>query len=478
MAAYLAIDLGTTGCRSMVFDGALNVLGAAYEEYGMVTLRDGWVEQDASLWWELTLRTAKQAILKCGLNAKSIRGISISAQGITLVPVNERLEPLCNAISWLDIRAKSETEQLVKELGDETIFLHTGKHIDAVYTLPKLLWLRNEHRDIFDRAYKILMPMDYLIGKLTGKCVTDHSMASGTLLYDIRNCCWSDKLLKTYQIPKEKLPLLRRSGEPVGPVLPEVARELGLREDCIVSVGAQDQKCAAFGAGLQKDVMTVSLGTACAVTKLWDAPHPERFKKVGWCGYIHKNAWVTEGVINTAGASLRWLRDLMYRGESYGVLDQEAGEAMKNGSSLMFYPYLSDPAADGVFMGAKLATSRGNFAAAVLEGVAFQIRSTLQKMNAYDGTNSIVLFGGGAKSPLWCQVIADITGLEVRVPCTEEAAGAGAAMLAAMGCGEALPHLKYERTVYPSERKTAYADKYRLYRHMETRLLGDQSDAD
>ena len=479
MSAYLAVDLGTTGCRSIVFDESLNVLGASYEEYGLFSLENGWVEQDARLWWEMTLRTAKRAIADCGISPQKIKGISISSQGITIVPVDDKLEPLSNAISWLDTRAKEETKLLIKEEGRDNLYLRTGKHIDALYSLPKILWLRNQRRSVFERAYKILMPMEFLIGKLTGHCVTDHSMASGTLLYDIHSGVWSDALLTKYDIPREMLPSIRWSGEVVGAVLPGVAAELGLSEDCIVTVGAQDQKCAAFGVGLKEGVITTSLGTACAVSKLWHTPELERFVKVGWCGYVQKNTWVTEGVINTAGASIRWLRDLMFRGESYALLDQEAEKAIQDGSTMMFYPYLSDTNTEGVFTGLKLGSNRGAFAAAVLEGVAFQIRSLLQKMDAYPCSNSLVLFGGGAKSTLWCQIIADITGLNVKVPRTEEAAGAGAAKLAAMGCGERLPPLEYKSTYFPSKRQQDYEAKYRLYCDTELRLLtGESYDID
>ena len=142
MPAYLAIDLGTTGCRSILFDGALNVLGSAYEEYGLITGDGGAVEQDPALWWEMTLRTAKKAMASAGTDPRDIKGISVSSQGITVVPVDEKIEPLCNALSWLDIRAKDETARLLREEGDRELFLHTGKHIDAVYTLPKLMCLR------------------------------------------------------------------------------------------------------------------------------------------------------------------------------------------------------------------------------------------------------------------------------------------------------------------------------------------------
>jgi len=480
MDAYLAIDLGTTGCRSIVFDASLQILGTSYEEYGLITPRENWVEQDAQLWWTLTKQTMVAALEKAGVSGKCVRGISISSQGITLVPVDEDLTPLCNAISWLDARTEEETQRIIREQGMDEMFIHTGKPVLAAYTLTKLLWLKEHKRQIWEKAWKFLMPMDFLIGKLTGNCVTDHSMASGTLMYDIKNCCWSKKLLEYYEIPEKKLPQLLWSGESAGKLLPQVAEELGLSEDCVVAVGAQDQKCAACGAGLKDGTMTISLGTAGAITKGWNAPETEKHRKVGWCGYVQPGIWVTEGVISTAGTCLRWVRDLLFAGEGYDVINREAEDAIQRGSSLLFYPYLSGGTAPGLagnatgnFYGVSLATKRGDFAAAVMEGVAFQIRTLLHAMNAYGNVEKLVLFGGGAKSPLWCQLIADITGMEILVPSTEEAASAGAAMLAAKAAGKELPCLGYEKIYTPSERMVSYEEKYQNYRSIEHKLWGN-----
>lgn len=477
MALYLAVDLGTTGCRSIIFDEQLNIKGSSYEEYGLITPKEKWVEQSAELWWELTLKTAEKAIADSGVCSREIEGISISSQGITVVPVDRELNPLCLAISWLDMRATEENETIRRDFGDEKIFCHTGKMNTPAYSLPKLLWLKNNCPEVWEKAYKILMPMDYLIAKLTGECVTDYSMASGTLFYDGANCCWSDMILEKYGIDKAKLPEIRRSGERIGRVRPEIISRLGLNEECIVAMGAQDQKCAARGAGLDGETLTVSLGTAAAITKLWSEYAPEKCKNIGWCGYTDKNKWVTEGVIGTAGTSLRWVRDLMFAGESYKTLDKEALEAIERGSSVLFLPYLSGPngpeyykGSCGVFYGLGLASGRGDVAAAVMEGIAFRIRTLLEAMNAYEDTKKIVLFGGGAKGPLWPQIIADVTGLEILITSTEEAASAGAAILAAEGCGKDLGSLECTRSFKPSERSKSYDEKYKQFKALEKKL--------
>ncbi len=473
MSIYLAIDLGTTGCRSILFDSNLKSIAAEYEEYGLITPKEGYVEQNAESWWEMTLRTAAKAIEKSGISGKEIESISISSQGITIVPVDESIAPLCNAITWLDTRAEDETKQIREDFGEETMFALTGKPISSSYTLPKLMWMKKNLPHCFQKAYKFLMPMDFLIAKFTGICVTDYSMASGTLMYDLKHFCWSKKILDFYGIHEETLPRIAVSGSKVGFVLPEVAQRLGLKADCVVAVGAQDQKCAALGAGLKDGVMTISLGTAAAITKRWENAETEQNNGVGWCGYIEKSAFVTEGVINTAGTCLRWIRDMFFKGETYDIINQEAEKALENGSQLLFYPHLAGgsspfyyPESTGVFHGIRLSTGRGDFALAVMEGIAFQIRAILEAMQAYENVHTLVLFGGGAKSDLWAQIIADATGMEICITNNPEAAGAGAAMLAARAVGKELEPLEITG-VYLPKKKDIYHEKYVRYLAIE-----------
>lgn len=481
MSIYLAIDLGTTGCRSILFDEKLCQLAASYEEYGLITPKEKWTEQDAKLWWELTLRTAEKAISKAAISAREIKSISISSQGITVVPVDCNLKPLCHAMSWLDVRAEEEAAQMEKDFGQEKIFAHTGKRIDPGYTLPKLLWLKKHEPEIFRSAWKFLMPMDFLVAKFTGNCVTDHSMASGTLMYDLKNFCWSKEILDRYDIDENKLPSLAFSGEAAGCVLPEVAERLGLSEDCVVAVGAQDQKCAAFGVGLSDGVMTISLGTAAAITKRWSEAKTEENKGVGWCGYVERGTFVTEGVIGTAGTCLRWVRDRFFACDDYKTIDAEAEKARERNSSLIFHPYMNGPSSPnfypestGNFYGVNLATERGDFALAVMEGIAFQIRVILEAMEAYGNIHTLILFGGGANGKLWPQIISDVTGMNIHVPKTPEAAGAGAARLAAKAVGDNLPPLEKAGVYTPSERTQVYEEKYRKYGSIETKLFGGE----
>ena len=439
---YLAIDLGTTGCRSMVFDSQLQLRGSAYQEYGLIAPRADWYEQDANAWWELSYQTLQQAAREAGIKTQQICAIGISSQGISIVPVDENGKPLCNALSWMDMRAKEQTQRLLQELGDAQTYELTGKHILACYTLPKLLWLQENRPDIWAKTKQLWMPLEYLTAKFTGNAVTDASMASGTLFYDMKNGCYHQPTLQRYGIEETLLAEIRPCGSKAGTVLPEVAQKLGLSSDCVVSVGAQDQRCAALGAGLDHDTVTVSLGTAAAICKLHTDFTPEQ-TTVGWSPYIQEGSFVTEGVANTAGAALRWLRDVLYPGCDYEVINREAELARKEGSQVLFHPYLGgsdypryNTAGTGCFYGLSMATTRGAMALAVMEGVAFEIAQILQKVDTANRATRLVLFGGGAKSLLWQQIFADATGKEILVPQLSEAAGVGAAILAGMGCGQ------------------------------------------
>jgi len=482
MAIYLAIDLGTTGCRSILFDEALNLLCSSYEEYPLITPREKWVEQDAEVWWTLTLKTAADAIERSGISAKEIRAIAVSSQGITIVPVDENINPLSNAISWLDIRAEAETAQIREKSSDEEIFRLTGKPLTATYTLPKILWIKEHMPDIYEKAYQFLMPLEFLTARLTGNCVTDHSMASGTLMYDIKAGDWSQTLLNDYGIDRAKLPKLAYAYESAGVVLPDVAEKLGLSRDCVVAVGAQDQKCAALGAGLADGVMTVSLGTAVAITKRWNEAKTENNNGVGWCGYVERDTFVTEGVIGTAGTCLRWVRDMFFKGEDYALIDREALAARERGSSLIFHPYMSGPTSPelypestGNFYGVNMATERGDFALAVMEGIAFQMRAILEAMEAYGNVHTLMLFGGGARSGLWSQIISDVTGMKISTPSTLETAGAGAAILAARAAGDILLPLTLTKSYVPSNMREAYDEKYKTYKRIKNKLWSKEN---
>ena len=281
--------------------------------------------------------------------------------------------------------------------------------------------------------------------------------------------------------PKSMLAEIRPAGSLAGYVLPEVAEKLGLSKSCAVSIGAQDQRCAALGAGLDSDSITVSLGTAAAICKMWNTCDNENNRSVGWSPYIYPNTFVTEGVCNTAGATLRWLRDIMYTCDSYCTIDDEAEAARERGTDVIFHPYMSPCPypryavdATGSFHGLSMATTRGDFANAVMEGVAFQVTEILEIMDKENTASRLVLFGGGAKSSLWQQIFADATGKEILVPEVAEAAGVGAAILAGIGTGDFsldnIPKMPLTSSTKPGKHHAETRQRYAKFLALEDSL--------
>jgi len=409
---FIGIDLGTTACKVARFDENGRITAQFHKEYGLIT-RDGFVEQDAGLWWQLVLEGLR------AVGAPTVRGISISTQGVALVPVDAAGEPLSKAISWLDTRAGEEAECLENALGRARIFAVTGKTCGGSYVLPKLMWLRQYKPEIFEKARYFLLPLAYLNLRLTGRAVTDYTVAGGTMAYDMQNKRYDPDLLAAAGVPEEKLAPVACMGTPVGPLLSQVARETGLPE-CMVYLGGQDQKLAALGAGIEEGTVTVSLGTASAVTRLTDVLPSD---STGISAFRFDDSRLSlEGVLDTSGGALRWLMGII-GGESYEEMNELAREAGSAGGLV----FDTDLTAGGSIQGLTLATTRGHLVYALMEGVSRALGSLVQKMG---GCEKIVAFGGGARSDIWCHILAQTTGKTVCVPQTEETGVLGAARLA------------------------------------------------
>jgi xylulokinase len=481
----IGIDLGTTGCRSMVFDGGLNILGEAYIEYPLIKITDEIIEQDAEGWWAHVRTTMRDALRAAGGHLR-VKAIGVSSQGITIVPVDRDIRPLMNALSWLDTRAHKQLLEIGKRFSDAEIYRITGKRANEGYTLPKLLWLKENEPGIFKDSYKILMPHDFILARLCGEPVTDHTLAAGTLMYDCTRQQWAKGILETFGIAVEKLPEICWSGTAVGRIKKEVAEELGIDADAAVVCGGQDQKCAALGAGIGPGIITVSLGTAAAITQKLERPEADPEMRIPFFSDLLRGKWVREGVIGTAGAALKWLKGAFFENESYEAMDRNAMDVPASGK-LFFYPHLNGvgspewyTGATGCFYGITLNTQKYDFVRALFEGVAFQIRRNVEFMSEGAGVDEIRLFGGGAKSDIWCRVIADVTGKKVNTLSTVETACAGAAMLAGMGAGiykteEALANaLPIDKSYLPDPAAfLRYTRMYGEYTSLERKVWGD-----
>lgn len=488
MALLIGVDLGTTGCKATVYDDGGAALGESYLEYGLIARSDTMIEQDPQAWWDLTVRAIGLALEAAHADRSAVAGIAVSSQGISFVLVDAAGQPLGNAINWLDGRATEECAAILERCGADELFRRTGKRAAPFYVLPKLLWIRRHQPEVWRQARRLLMGHDYLVYRLCGEQVTDHSLAGGTLLYDLAGQDWTEALLETFAIPRELLPALCWSGTPVGALRPAVAAALGLRADVVVAVGGQDQKCAALGAGIGDRSATVSLGTASAIVQLMDRPATDPLMRIPTFAFVQPMRWVLEGVVGTAAGSLRWYRDTVAPGIPYRVLDQEAEEVPAGSDGVLFFPHLGGASsphwlsrARGTFHGLSLATTRGHLTRAVLEGVAYQIRENLEITEEVAGPAAgVILYGGGAKSALWREIIGDVLGRPIGWTATAETAGLGAAMLAGVGCGafaaleEAVGAMRPAiHPRQPTGRAARYAERYAAYRQVEARLLGD-----
>ncbi len=432
---YIGVDLGTTACKAVMYDPAGNLQSVYNEEYSLIC-HDGFVEQDAEMWWTLAREAIKTVAAARG--DEKIRGISVSTQSISFVPTDGEGNVLSNAITWLDTRAGEECDAIVSKFGRDYVFRVTGKHAAPDYTLPKLMWLKSHEPEKYNKTVHFMLPLDFLNYRLTGKAVCDYTVAGGTMAYDLQNKCYDKALLEFAEVDERLLPSVGCMGDFVGCVLPDVAEELGINSDCEVYLGGQDQKLAAIGAGIDKDSVTVSLGTATAVTKLTEKVDLTagfshfRFNE-DYCSY--------EGVVSTSGAALKWAAGTIFGGLSYKELDRLAIEAGNSGG-VTFKPDLT---VGGEIHGLTLGTSTGNIVYALYEGVARDIKDFAERMG---NSGKLCVFGGGAKSDIWCRVISDVCGKTVCVPEDTETASRGAATLAS---GMTLPPSRIKKEYRPQD---------------------------
>ncbi|MEN6564522.1 MAG: FGGY family carbohydrate kinase [Christensenella sp.] len=441
----MAVDIGTSGCRSAIFNEDLKMICVSTAEYPLIVLSEKVIEQDADIWWSKALATMEEVLSKGLVAAKEIKAISISSQGIATVPIDKDGNALDHAISWLDSRAEEEIEMLEKRYGLKALYDRTGKRLSTSYSLSKLIWFRNHRQDIYNRAWKILLPMDFIQFKLSGKCITDHTMAGGTMYYNITDQEWDKAILNDNNLDVEKLADIAWAGDVIGCILPEVADRLSLSHDVVIVNGAQDQKCAAFGAGAAQDIAAVSLGTASCTAQLSDTTVKDPQMRIPFFSYVKKGVWDMEGVISTAGSAYTWFKREFGNGYSFDDLNTLASKVTLP-NACMFYPYLAGACAPnwgnpaGCFTGLSLDTGIGHAARAILEGIAYGIQENLKVMALSCGkAKQIRLYGGGSKSDLWCQIIADVTNIPVARLSSSETALAGAAKLAFSSLGVSTP---------------------------------------
>src|SRR6266478_4701127 len=441
----LGIDVGTGGTRAVLLDQAGRVLGAATAEHAeMASPQLGWAEQDPRDWW----RAARVAIEEC-LTAAGATGAEVSAVGLSgqmhgLVLLDATGEVVRPALLWCDQRTEEECREITERVGAKRLIELVANPALTGYTLPKIWWVRKHEPEMWSRVRSIMLPKDYVRFKLTGARATDVADASGTLLFDVANRRWSVEMLKASDLNGDILPEVFESPEITGSVTRDGARARGLREGTPVVAGAGDQAAGAVGMGIvEPGNVSATIGTSGVVFAATSSPVVEPRGRIHTFCHAIPGRWHVMGVTQGAGLSLRWFRDQFGGGASYDSLMIEAAAAPAGSDGLLWAPYLMgertphlDPNARGALVGLTAQHTRGHVIRAILEGVAFSLRDTFT-LFAEMGVpvRNIRLGGGGARSPLWRQIQADVYGREVEVLEAEEGAAYGAAILAGVGAG-------------------------------------------
>lgn len=487
--AILALDIGTTACRAVVFSADGKLLTESYREYPSIHRPGGIVEQDAESWWDVGMQCARDACLEAECAGTTVRVIGLSAQGHSWVPVDRHLRPMENAICWLDTRSVGEVREVLERVDPARAARTTGKLLGPWHMLPQLLWMRKHKPKAVNDAHKLLLCADFIIARLTGRTVTDPTMAAGTYLLDVSAGEWSEWLLEEFGIEREKLPELKWPGTVVGPLTKAAADQLGLTEPEPVVLGGQDQKCAAFGAGIAPGRATLSLGTSTAVSAIAARPAFDESSRIPVFPSLLPRQWIVEAPIATTGAALRWARDAIGGGgDDYQTLNELAAESPIGAQGVSFLPYLSGaasphwvPGARGAFFGLELGTRRADLVRAVMEGVAAEIALNVDALEkATQPVEEVVLFGGGSRSDVWAGIICGLIGRPLLISAVPETAAAGAGALAAFGAGfYASPEAAFDafrpqmQTLRPDpETEAQWKALSARYRKLRTALIG------
>jgi len=442
----LGIDLGTQSVRTLILDVSGRSRALAQAEYPILTPKVGWAEQEPADWWRATCQTIQEAIAKAAIHASDIAGVGLSGQMHGTVCIDREGLPVRPAIIWADGRSAREVDELVAEVGRERLARLTANPIAAGFMAATVRWLARHEKDTLWHTHSLLLPKDYIRLRLTRQIATDVTDAASTLLFDVANRRWSDEMVALVGIKPGQLPRVVESQELCGTVTRHAARDTGIPLGTPVVAGGGDQPVSALGNGvLDPGTLLSTVGTGGQLFTPLDQPVYDPDLRTHTFCHAVPGRWFAMGAILSAGLCLRWLRDQVYGGMGldYAAFSTAAAEVEPGAEGLIFLPYLlgertphMDARARGVFFGLALRHSRSHLVRAVMEGVAFAMRDSLEIFRSMGvSTQRIIAAGGGAKSAVWRQIQADVFGSPLAASAVEEPAARGAAILAGVGAG-------------------------------------------
>lgn len=510
MNMYLiGIDVGSTTCKAALYDPSGRMISIASREYEDLFFypKPEWCEYDSEKLWKIVLLCIKESIQASKVNPIDIEALSVSVSGESIIPIGRDGRPSYNGINWTDKRDQSykpQREKIDREIGALRIYEITGYPINPVPSLVKILWLKDEKTEAYNRTWKFMLWEDFINWKLTGKAILSYSTASSSQMFDIRKKRWSTEILETFDISPDILSECLPSGSVIGNVLPEVSRETGLSEETLVAAGGWDQSCGALGAGaLNEGEACNTTGTVECITPVIRKPIlNEGTLSTGlYCSpYFNDDTYVFFAWFPTSGAILKWFRDNfadkeielanMSGRDAYDILVELANQSKPGASGLFLLPFFEGSGAGepptfninarGAFIGLRLSHKKSDVVRSILEGVAFQTRVIIEKIEEIGiQIKELKAIGGGAKSEFWMQIKADITGKKVILPDVTEAGTLGAAILASVASRyhqdltQAVKKMCREKKVfYPqSELTKTYEKIYNIYKSLYPSLL-------
>ncbi len=482
---FLGIDIGTGGSRAVLIDENGRIRASETVDHIPFASPDtGWAEQEPDDWWRASSEAIRQVLENADADEIAAVGLSGQMHGAVLLDKNDKV--LRPSLIWCDQRTQKQCDELTEKVGKERLIELVSNPALTNFTLPKLLWVRENEPDVWERVKSVLLPKDYIRFCLTGEKATDVADGSGTLLLDVANRCWSTELLSLVGLDASLLPKLFESQEISGAVTPEGGRQTGLRPGTPVVAGAGDNAAGAIGMGLTEEgSVGVTIGTSGVVFAVTDSPKIDLKGRIHTLCHAVPGRWHVTGVTQAAGLSFRWFRDnFAAEEEGFDELVEKAGHIPAGADGILWTPYLMgertphiDPDARATLTGLAAKHTKAHIVRAILEGVAFSLRDSLEIYKSLGiPLQSIRLGGGGAKSELWRQIQADIYGQAVEILEAEEGAAFGAALLAGVGTGgwssldeacQATIRIKQKIEPNPSDAKVLNR-RYESYRKVYT----------
>ena len=481
----LGVDIGTSSCKTALFDPEGKVVAQGGCEYPVAYPRKGWAEQDPAAWWNGVCRAVREMTAKNGIDPTEIAGIGVDGQSWSVIALDAEGNVLCPTPIWTDTRSEEICRVTSAVLTEERIFGLCGNPVQPGYTWPKIIWYREHRPEVFAKTEKILQSNSYIVYRMTGEITQDLSQGYGLACFDMRKGCWDDGMCEALGIPRKILPEIVPCHQIVGKLTKEAAEQTGLTEGIPVAAGGLDAACGTLGAGVVSPGQTQEQGgQAGGMSICIDCYAADPRLILGF--HAVPGRWLLQGGTTGGGGALKWLRETICPELSFAEMSSLAETAEPGSGGVAFLPYMAgerspiwNPDACGVFFGLNFGTTRAQMIRACMEGVAYALRHNLETAETAGArADTLRAMGGSANSRIWTQIKADVTGHRIEVPGSDTATTLGAAMLAGVGTGvwrnfeeAAGQTVRVNRTVEPDPAaREIYDMGYRIYRRLYEQL--------